>query len=179
MAALEPDLALSWALEFLDDPADGLSFRFWAGTGDLVITETDSSTTTYTGMNGAVAIKPPRERPGDGVKLTAEMDATDSEIRKQLQRDIGPLQIRVRWLWYDQPNGTWKLTGKEFIGRLSAPVLRGKTYSVNVESLITDIDRGRVVNWSNDTRQATHPDDKGFEFLRDYAGGIDLKWPPQ
>lgn len=174
----QPNLQMSWALEFLDNPADGLTFRFWAGAGDLTITEADSSTTVYSGMNGAVNIKPPRERSGDGVKLTAVLDATDINIRRQLQRDLGPLRIRCRWLWWDYGAELWKTTGKEFHGRLSAPVLYGKSYSINIESLITDIDRGRVLNWSNDTQQSRHPNDKGFEFLKDYAQGIDLKWPP-
>lgn len=72
----------------------------------------------------------------------------------------------------------WRLTGKEFIGRLSSPVLDGAVYTLDVESQISDIDRGRVINWSNDMQQGRHADDKGMEYLKDYAAGINSKWPP-
>ena len=167
-------LTWAWTLEFLDNPADGLIFRYWSGEGDLTI-----DSVTFAGTNGVISIQPPREAAGEAARLTATMDATDPSIRAQLRRDLGPLRIKIQFLYRNEAaqSPAWALSGKEFIGRLSAPVLAGATYIVDAESMITDIDRGRVRDWSDDAHKARNPGDRGMEFLEGYAEGIETKWP--
>lgn len=173
------NIVYAWALEFTDRPADGLEWRFWSGAGTLTINESDGTTSTYTGMNGAIGLVPPKEEAGEGVRLTAQLDAHDNEIRKQMVRDLGPLRVKIRWLVRNNSDATPTYKPfKTFQGRLSKPVLKGSLYSIDVESMISDINRGRTVYWSHDTQTARHSDDLGFEFLTSLAEGIQTKWPP-
>ena len=167
-------IAWGWTLEFLDRPADGLTFKFWSGAGALTI-----GTDAFEGTNGAIQVTPPRESAGEAVRLTAQMDASDPAVRLHLRRDLGPLQIKMQLLYRDNEASApaWALSGKQFIGRLSAPILTGSTYQIDVESLVTDLDRGRVEMWSDDAHRARHPGDLGMGYLKGYAEGVNTKWP--
>lgn len=178
-------IRMGWALDWLDQPFTNADFKFWSGRNQLTITETDGSTTTYKPTmteNDAsvISIKAPDETPGEAVRLQAIMDASDPNIRVQLRRDFGPLRLRLRWLYYNADDATpqWKLTSKSFTGRLSSPTLEGAMYTVDVESMISDVDRGRAVIWSHDNQLASNPGDKGFEYIASLAEGISTKWPP-
>lgn len=166
---------IGWIFDFIDKPADGLVFNFWSGSGDLTFT-IDGEDITYKGTNGLIKFVAPSEAANEAIKLSAELDATDPNIRIQLLRDLGPLKIRLRWTY--QVNDTWILSSKQFIGRLSAPRLIGSKYIIDIESLISDLDRGNIHVWSHDTQRARFATDRAFEYLKDYKNGIDTKWPP-
>lgn len=167
-------IAWGWTLEFLDHPADGLQFKFWSGEGALTLGSDE-----FRGTNGAIGISPPRETAGEAVRLTATLDATNPAVRLHLRRDLGPLRVKLQYLYHDSEAASpaWTLSGKQFVGRLSAPVLAGAVYTVDVESLVTDMDRGRVRNWSDDMQRSRYPGDLGMGFLNSYAEGLNTKWP--
>ena len=180
------DIRLGWTLEFLDYPIKDASdqiksetpFRFWSGDGDLTITLNDGIAKAYKGTNGIITLAAPRESSNEATRLRAVMEVSDRGIREQLTYDVGPLLVDVHWIYSKRGNTTWYDTEKSFRGRLSSPILTGAQYTINVESVISDIDRGRVVNWSDDIQQSRHPGDKGFEYLTALAEGIETRWPP-
>ncbi|MBF2755731.1 MAG: hypothetical protein ISN29_10820 [Gammaproteobacteria bacterium AqS3] len=197
------NLRLGWTLEFEDDPIGNRPdistkpFRFWSGDGDLRIYEYELNAdgdkvrkvddegneiyTEYKGTNGVLSLVAPREGINEATRLRAVMEVTDDAIREQLSYDVGPLLVNVSWIFHRSSTSEtedWTPTKKSFRGRLSSPSLSGAQYTINVESIVADIDRGRVLNWSNDTQKARHPNDRGFEYLTELAEGIETKWPP-
>ena len=173
------DLRLGWTLEFLDTPYRGASpFRFWSGEGDLTFSLNDDDEKTYKGTNGIITLAAPKEGSNEAIRLRAVMEVSNRAIREQLTYDVGPLLVDVHWIYNKRGNATWHDTNKSFRGRLSSPILTGAQYTINVESVISDIDRGRVVNWSDDIQQSRHTGDKGFEYLTALAEGIETRWPP-
>ena len=173
------DLRFGWTFEFLQyDPTVPVDrrppTRYWSGSGDLTI-----GGNVHTGTGGLISIVAPDEAAGQPSRMTVAVAVDDADTRAILSRDFGPVEVLVRWIFFNASSvdPVWRETRKSFRGRLSAPVISRGEYRVDIESRISDIDRGRIVQWSHDAHIARHPGDRGMEYLKDYAAGVETKWP--
>ena len=97
--------------------------------------------------------------------------------RRLLQEDYGPIPITVGWVRSRDGGRSWTRLSRSFSGRLSNPTLLDGLYTVEIETVLGDADRGTPQRWSYEAMVNRH-NDKFFEAVSSYASGVDLKWPP-
>ena len=111
-------------------------------------------------------------------RLTASFPVTDAQLRQELLQDPGPLTVVIRSVYSSDGGLTWSIVPTKFVGRLSKPVIKGGLYTIEIETYGGDVDRGRPLKWSDEDQRARYPGDKGLEYMRQLASGIDTRWPP-
>ena len=98
--------------------------------------------------------------------------------RELLSVDTGPVSVYLRDLYSLDYGATWIEAPTALAGSLSQPKFDNGLYTVEIETLSGDADRGEPKFWSHETQKAEYPDDDGFEFTRSLSHGIDTRWPP-
>ena len=157
-----------WLAYFVDS-----GYRFWSGDGDITI-----GGVTYQGRNfislstAEASLEAPRRR------MTASFTIFDSTLRRALLQDPGPLTVEIRWIYSIDNGVTWLIVPRRFVGRLSTPVIRDGTYTIEIETYGGDIDRGRPLKWSHEDQIRRFPGDRGLEYMRAISEGVEITWPP-
>ena len=111
-------------------------------------------------------------------RVTLSVDVTDATRREYLLVDPGPEEVRVRWIYSADKGITWKYAPRQFLGRLSEPLISDGRYTVDIVSHESDVDRGVPLRWSGEEQRRRNPTDYGMEFMRRLSEGIETKWPP-
>ena len=159
---------VGWLANFMDS-----GHRFWSGEGDLTIGGEVYQGNNFISLSTAEAsLDAPRRR------MTASFPAIDAALRAALMQDPGPLVVEIRWIYSLDHGQTWLFVPRKFVGRLSSPVIRAGTYTIEIETFGGDVDRGRPLRWSDEDQQRRFPGDRGMEYMRELSEGIDTKWPP-
>ena len=86
-------------------------------------------------------------------------------------KDPGPAQVTIRQL----ANGA--VVPRAFTGRLTSPVLEGNFYKIDVVDRRGDPIRPLPRFWSDDDQQRRFSGDRGLQYMRQIAAGVDVKWP--
>ncbi len=160
-------MLIAWLAEFKDT-----THLFWSGEGTLTF-----NSKTY---EGAPFIRVSASQSSVGAprrRLQVSFALTDRTTRLAFLQDPGPLTVEVTWIHSTDNGATWQLAPRKFVGRLSNPVISGGVYTIEIETYGGDVDRGVPLTWSDDDQQKRFPGDKGFEYLRQLASGIDTSWP--
>ena len=159
---------VAWLANFMDS-----GHKFWSGQDDLTLNGVTYQGRSFISLSTAEAsLEAPRRR------MTASFPAVDGALRAMLMQDPGPLMVEIRWIYSMDHGQTWMLIPRKFIGRLSSPIIREGSYTIEIETFGGDADRGRPLRWSDEDQQRRFPGDKGLEYMRDLSEGIDTKWPP-
>ena len=169
---------IAWAMEISGIGDMKVPYRVWSGLDNL-----DWNGEIWDGTqsaNGAfVAVSPVTDKVGTPDRRASVSVAVNAEMTRELLAiDTGPVSVFLRYL-YSLDNGlTWIEAPMALAGRLSQPKFEQGLYTVEIETWSGDADRGEPKFWSDETQRAEYPDDKGFEFVRGLAQGIDTRWPP-
>ena len=110
-------------------------------------------------------------------RLTASFPVTDPELRAALLVDPGPLEIVIRSVFSNDRGQSWSVVPNKLVGRLSRPVIKNGVYTIEIETHAGDVDRGRPLKWSDEDQRARYPGDRGLEYMRQLASGINTRWP--
>ena len=169
---------IAWAMEIDGIGVMKVPYRVWSGLANL-----DWNGEIWDGtqsVNGAfVAVSPVTDKVGMPDRRASVSIAVNAEMtRALLAIDTGPVSVFLRYL-YSLDNGlSWIEAPMALAGRLSQPKFEQGVYTVEIETWSGDADRGEPKFWSDETQRAEYPGDKGFEFVRGLAQGIDTRWPP-
>ena len=169
---------IAWAMEIAGIGDMHTPYRVWSGLGNLdwnglIWDGTQSANGSFINVSPVTdKVGTPDRRASVSISVTAEM------TRELLKVDVGPVSVFLRYL-YSLDNGlSWIEAPMALAGRLSQPKFEQGLYTVEIETWSGDADRGEPKFWSDETQRAEYPSDKGFEFVRDLAQGIDTRWPP-
>ena len=170
-----PDM-IGWTIKLtgIDDPPQ--TVYWWSGEGNITV-----AGTTYQGatVNGQAFLDISAVDQTQGLPIkraTARMAVAPELTRRMLQQDYGPIPIEVGWVRSRDGGRTWTRLPRSFTGRLSSPRLLDGLYEVEIETVLGDADRGTPLRWSYEAHVHRH-NDKFFEAVASYAGGIDVSWP--
>ena len=151
----------------------GTGHYFWSGEGQLVF---DGN--TYTGSH-FVTLSPAEATVGAPRKrMTASFRVFSADLRAAVLQDPGPLPVEINWIYSTDQGQSWTRLPRKFVGRLSSPTIQNGIYTIEIETYGGDVDRGRPLKWSDEDQQDRAPGDKGLEYMRQLASGIDTRWPP-
>ena len=169
---------VAWAMEIDGIGSTLVEYRVWSGEGQLSL-----NSETWEGVSGAngaavqlsaytAQIGQPRQR------TQVQVAVPPAAIRDMLAFDSGPRGIRVHYIYSTDAGRTWEEAPISIAGQVSRPQYEDGLYTVEIETWGGDADRGEPKFWSDETQKAEHSGDKGFEFARQIAQGLEVKWPP-
>lgn len=190
MELSRPDLAVTggtsfpvnpyvhWALTVEDLGVPETDRHWWSGEGDITIDGTTYKGATVDGqvLIGISPLEHSVDQPNKRMRIQVAIDK--GSLRDILAEDVGIVGVRVRWIVSGDAGQSWYDLGRSFFGRLSAPVISGGVYSMELETYLGDADKGSPLQWSDETQQVQYPGDRGFEYVRGLADGFEHKWPP-
>ena len=170
-----PDM-IGWTikLESLGDPPQ--TVYWWSGEGSIVV---ESQTYQGATVNGQAFLDVSAIDQNEGPPIkraTARMAVVPEMTRRLLQQDYGPIPITIGWIRSRDGGRNWTRLPRSFKGRLSNPQLSNGLYSVEIETVLGDADRGTPLRWSYEAHLNRH-NDKFFEAVSTYATGVDVRWP--
>ena len=176
----EYDPFVGWAAEINGIGLTKSPFRLWSGEGSTTISGKSYQGTTFSG-GGLIAVENAPISVGDNTtraKITIAVPT--SAIREMLSIDVGPVWVEAFNIISNDNGKTWIRLPTGIAGRLSKPFfdVEGSLYNVEIETYSGDADRGVPKLWSDENQRNDYPEDLGFEFMRNYETGIDIKWPP-
>ena len=153
---------------------DGTVLSYWTGLKELIF-----NGNTYSGSGNAINISSIEEAVGvQSKRAQVSISIPDNLQLVRFAEDQGPVPVKVNWIFSNDNGATWTLLPKVFVGRISNPYIENRVYLVELETYTGDVDSGDVKYWSHESQQARFPGDRGFEYVREIAGGIDIEWPP-
>ena len=161
-------IMVAWLIDLIDT-----EYHFWSGDTDL-----DFMGTTYLGRNFLTLSGAESSVDAPNRRMTISFIVADNTLRSELLQDIGPVTVQIQWLHSSDRGMTWALVPRKFVGRLSRPQIVGGVYTIEIETFGGDIDRGRPVFWSDEDQRRRFPGDKGMEYMRQLAEGVEISWPP-
>ena len=156
-------------------PGTEPAYRFWTGADDLTY---DGA--TYQGRD-FVALAPAEATLGAPNRRMTASFAFAGLPRAQKNaflQDPGPLTVELEWIYSDDQGQTWARVPRKFVGRLSRPRIVDGIYTIEIETWGGDVDRGRPRKWSHEDQRARDPTDRGMEYMRPLAAGVETRWPP-
>lgn len=177
---IQYDPIVGWASEITGIGLSKTPFRLWSGEGLLSVSGKSYQGTTYSG-GALIAVETSPISIGENTsRAKITMAVPTSAIREMLSIDVGPVWIDAFNIISNDNGKTWKRLPTGIAGRLSKPFfdVEGSLYNVEIETYSGDSDRGVPLLWSDESLRADYPDDLGFEFMRNYETGVDIKWPP-
>lgn len=167
---------IAWLLDFVDLPS-GVRLdvtSFWSGTGDIFF-----NGRMYHGTNGIISVSNYGIELGEpNNRFTASIQLSTSEVTRQFLIDNGPYHIEIDWIYSEDNGATWQRLERKLIGQLSRPLIKNQIYTIEIETIHGDVDRGEVKYWSDEDQKREYPGDRGLEYMRAISEGIDIKWPP-
>ena len=171
---------VGWIVDIAGIGLMSTPYRVWSGEGQLTIGGQTYEGTSFGG--GALASISPVEQSLDAPTSRASVTIAvpNAAVREMLEIDIGPVTVNLRYIYSSDFGKTWTIVPIGIQGRLSRPSYEvdGSLYTVEIETWSGDSDRGNPKLWSHETQQSEHPGDRGFEFARALAEGIESRWPP-
>ena len=151
--------------------------RYWTGDNDLIFGgDTYSSTGKLLGVG---QLEQRVDVPNNRLQLVFAL--TDTSVRAKFLVDRGPLDTIVTFIKSTDSGATWSRTGWAVTGKLSTPLISDQTAIIEIETFKGDVDRGRVIVWSDEEQQRRNPGDRGFAYLRSTIHQNpkrNLRWPP-
>ena len=168
--------SIAWLLDFVDLPAGVYApvTSFWSGTGTLVF-----GGKTYRGTNGIIKVSNYSVELGEpNNRFQATLQLSEPAVARQFLIDNGPYNIEVDWIYSEDNGANWKRLERKLIGQLSRPLIKSQVYTIEIETIHGDVDRGEVLYWSDEDQKMSYPGDRGMEYMRAISEGIDIKWPP-
>lgn len=170
---------IAWLAE-IDGLLDDRTHRVWSGFGDLIF---DGRTWlgTQTRDGPLVAISPITNNVGEPSKRAqVSIAVPTAAIREMLAIDVGPVEVSIQTIYSVNSGRSWIRLPTGFKGFLSRPQFNaeGSIYTVELETWSGDADRGDPRYWSDEHQRQRYPGDKGFEFMRANAEGLEIRWPP-
>ena len=168
---------IGWTLKIEDLGSPPETGYWWSGEGTITV-----GSQAYQGatVNGQAFLDVSGVEQTQGLpsrRATIRLAVVPETTRRLLQQDYGPIPITVGWVRSRDGGRTWTRLPRSFSGRLSNPRLLDGLYTVEIETVLGDADRGIPQRWSYEAFESRH-NDKFFEAVSSYATGIDLKWPP-
>lgn len=162
-----------WLVDLGPYPGSGM-IHAWSGTRDVVV-----NGTTYTAVGGIVAINGVDIRTGQqDSRVQIQLQIPNNAIRAQLLQDPGYVEVLIRWVEHSENMTDLTILPKSYRGVLSDARIVDDLYTIEVETRKGDIDRGRVKYISDESQRADYPNDRAFEFQRQFAQGFEIRWPP-
>jgi len=151
----------------------GAGLYLWTGEDDIVL-----NGNTYMGMYGLMQVGQLDLTEGQqDDRLAISLAVETSELLAELLNDPGPALVKVEWyISKDEGKSLIKIP-REFHGKLSNPYIEDRIYTVELETIKGDVDRGRISMWSHEGQQALYPGDTCFSRCESYAQGIETRWP--
>ncbi len=166
-----------WLIE-LTGGIVGAPHRFWSGEGAITIGGEEYMGVTRKDGGAVMSISELQQEVGAPDKrLTINLVVVAEAFRRLLTMNIGAATVRIGWIYSRDMGQTWVELPRSFTGRLSAPTIKDGILTAEVETFSGDVDRGRPLMWSDVHQQERYPGDRGFEFTRELAKGVDLRWP--
>ena len=112
-------------------------------------------------------------------RVTITLSAIPKAIRAQFLQDVGALKTTIRLIFSKTQGKTWQAAPLSFSGRLSTPNMSDGKLTVEIETLLGDVDHGITLFWSHEDQQSRDPDDLGMEYMRQLSRqGVETGWPP-
>ena len=162
--------------EYLFDILDLLGqdrVRLWTGEVDLELL-----THTWTPTNIVESVEVVGGHVANSeIRVTLGLFATSDELRSMFLQDPGPARVILRQVTSIDDGVTWALVPRAFVGRLTAPELRGDRYRVDLVDRLGDPLRPRPRFWSDEDQQRRFPGDKGLRHMKQIAAGVNVQWP--
>ena len=152
---------------------EGSPVNLWTGEADLTI---GGVTYTPTNIVESVTIAG-GQLPNSETRITLRLFATTDELRTSFLQDPGPAQVVLRQVVSVDDGTTWTLVPRAFTGRVSGPELQGDRYSVDLVDRLGDPLRPRPRFWSDEDQQRRFTGDRGLQYMKRIATGVDVKWP--
>lgn len=160
------------------DHVTGPPSRFWTGYGDLVFEEA-GVTNTWTGGAGVLnvsAIKMSSVSSSD-IGVSVSFSGLQEQFRSDWLIAVGARPVEVRLIASEDYGISWTLLPVMKKGLMDSPVYRDGIYTFNIVHPFEVRDKSLIVNWSHEDQNDRFAGDRGLEFMRHIAGGIDLRWP--
>ena len=171
-----PDM-VSWTIkiESLGDPPQ--TVYWWSGEGDITVGGQLYHGATINNQ-AFIDISSVDQTEGLPVKrATVRMAVVPETTRRLLQQDYGPIPITIGWIRSRDGGRNWIRLPRSFTGRLSNSKIANGAFECDVETILGDADRGTPLRWSYEAHLHRH-NDKVFEAVHEYSGGVDVSWPP-
>lgn len=151
--------------------------RLWTGLEDLEFDEA-GSTNTWLGAGQAIEIGNMSSHTiASDDKLILTFNALTEEYRNRWLVPVGPKPIEVRTIASDDYGISWTILPQVKKGLLSNPVYEDGVYRIQVVHPFEIRQSLKPLNWSHEDQQARHPGDRGLEYMRRIANGVEAKWP--
>ena len=161
----------------IDDVGDE-GLYLWTGEYD-VDRDISGETKTFLGLGQLLSVGSLDLSEGQqNERLTLALRVGDNiELLNELLNDPGPLLVKVEWLFSKDNGQSIQKVPREFFGKLSAPKIQDRIYTVELETIKGDIDRAEIRFWSHEDQQIRDPSDTCFERCEKYAQGVEYRWP--
>ena len=144
---------------------EGFTDKFWTGLGMLTF-----NGSSYTGLGQVLSVQNSPIVIGEpAARAQITLDISQTNLRQTLMQDHGPIKITLRWIFSWDVGKTWKLIGRTYSGKLSNPVIKNLTYTVDIESLLGDIHVVEVEYWSDEDQRRRFPNDLGLQKMRELS----------
>lgn len=109
-------------------------------------------------------------------RLTLTISGVPEEAQRLYSQDAGVVSYRLRVLTSADGGNTYTVRAGGLRGRCGAPVYRGSTIEIPLETRDADLSLAAPVTWSDEAQQTRHPGDKGLEFVRELANSFNTSW---
>ena len=185
-----PAVAIFHTTIHLIEP-DNSHVRVWDGPGELI----HDSRTWVSAPPWLLDVSPPTNtrEPADADRVRVQIALPGETWEVELSRfsivDPGVVQVIIRQVYSSDSGVTWQWTpGAYFAGVLSAPTITGpegnigRAYTFDVATKQSDLARGFVQYWDDDSQQRRYPNltprDNYFRHVQSLALGTQLqRWP--
>ena len=147
--------------------------RFWSGDYDLTFLGQ-----VYRGADRLMAVSAVELGPENHPEVTFSVAVADATLRESLLRETTAIPITVQWIYSTNDGVTWKTTGFQVSGFLSAPLISDGIYSATVATWSGDATRRTPRQWSPDGQRSRNVNDAGMNDMRRLGQGIQISWPP-
>lgn len=136
---------------------------------------------TYIGVGPAFSIgQMPANEQDDDTRMEISIGGIPQELRPHLIRTEGLIDVRIRYIYSTDGGNVWLPIPRSIRGYVSNPALSGDTYTFELATDVSTVDRGSPRLFSDGFQKTLFPNDRCFEHLVELADGVgDIGWPPQ
>lgn len=110
-------------------------------------------------------------------RVTLGLFATTDALRSAFLQDPGPATVTLRQVASTDDGASWSIVPRAFTGRLTDGQLIGQRYTVDLVDRAGDPLRPIPLYWSDEDQQRRYSGDKGLQYMRQIAAGVQVQWP--